>query len=148
MGPKQATWKNSNDKPEPLVPRHYVVMEVKENLTKDDRVKNLKRFNHPSYKKVPNVVMGEPDGDFKKVVHARILKEKKEKAAQEWKSKKQEKERKKQLEERQKQLAQMRKKAEEQRKKAEAEKKKKAEEKKKKEEEEKKKKEAEEAKKK
>lgn len=164
--PKSTGWKHSNDKPEfnygltamddlsvtrvlksvaPLVPRNYVVMEVKENLTKADRLANLKRFNNPAYKKVAKIVMGEPNDEYKKVVHARILKEKKVKAETEWKAKKAEKERKKALAAKQKQLADMRKKAEEQRKKAEAEKKAKAAEaaKKKKEEEEKKKKEAE-----
>merc|ERR1711871_198329 len=126
--PKTTSWKNSNDKPEfnygltamddlsvrrvlqavaPLVPRNYVVMEVKENLTKADREATLKRFCHPSYKKVANVVMGEPNAEYKEVVHSRILQEKKEKAEAEWKAKKQEKERKKQLEARQKQLAEM-----------------------------------------
>merc|ERR1711904_371131 len=117
-------------------------MEVKENLTKADRLANLKRFNNPAYKKVAKIVMGEPNDEYKKVVHARILKEKKEKAETEWKAKKAEKERKKALAAKQKQLADMRKKAEEQRKKAEAEKKKEEEEKKKKEAEAKKKAEA------
>merc|ERR1712159_831347 len=91
----------------PLVPRNYVVMEVKENLTKADRETNLKRFSHPSYKKVANIVMGEPNAEYKKVVHSVILKEKTEKAKAEWKAKVQEKERKKQLAARQKQLADM-----------------------------------------
>jgi len=146
--PKATGLKNSNDRPEfnygltamddlsvrrvlqavaPLVPRNYVVMEVKENLTTDDRKTALKRFNNPVYKKVARVVMGEPDQEFKDVVHSRILKEKKEKAEADAKAKKAEKERKKQLATRQKQLAEMRKKADEQRKKAEAEKKAKAE---------------------
>merc|ERR1712072_751957 len=97
-----------------------------ENLTQTDREANLKRFSNPAYKKIATVVMGEPNAAYKKVVHSRILKEKKEKAETEWKAKKQEKERKKQLEARQKQLADMRKKAEVQRKKAEEEKKAKA----------------------
>merc|ERR1712146_95184 len=103
----------------PFLPRNYVVMEVKENLTKADRLANLKRFSHPLYKKVARVVMGEPNDDYKKVVQSQILKEKKDKAEAEWKAKKAEKERKKQL-------ADMRKKAEEKRKAAEAEKKAKA----------------------
>jgi len=137
--PKATSWKNSQDKPEfnygltamddlscrrvlqavaPLVPRNYVVMEVKENLTEEDRIATLKRFANPMYKKVAAVVMGEPDDAYKKVVQSRILKEKKEKAITEWKAKKQEKDRKKQLALRQKQLADMRQKAEEQKKKA------------------------------
>merc|ERR1719253_1221931 len=145
--PKATSWKNSQDKPEfnygltamddlscrrvlkvvaPFVPRNYVVMEVKENLTEQDRVATLKRFSNPMYKKVASVVMGEPDAAFKKVVHAKLLKEKKEKAVTEWKARKIEKEKKKQLAIRSKQLADMRKKAEAQKKIADAEKKKKA----------------------
>jgi len=151
--PKSTGHKNSGDKPEfnygltamddlscqrvlkvvaPFVPRNYVVMEVKENLTEQDRVATLKRFSNPMYKKVASVVMGEPDAAFKKVVHAKLLKEKKEKAVTEWKARKVEKEKKKQLAIRSKQLADMRKKAEAQKKIADAEKKKKAEENKKK----------------
>merc|ERR1711972_1183366 len=76
-----------------------------------------------SYKKIANVVMGEPSADFKKAVHSKLLKEKQEKANAEWKTKQEEKLKKKRSEARQKQLAEMRKKAEEQRKKAEEEKK-------------------------
>lgn len=158
--PKSTGTKHSADKPEfnygltamddlsirrvlqavaPFVPRNYVVMEVKENLTAADRIATLKRFNHPAYKKVAHVVMGEPSATYKKVVQSRILKDKQEKAVSEWKARKAEKTRKKQLELRQKQLADMRKKAEEARKKAAEEKKKKAEEVKKKVEEAKKK---------
>merc|ERR1712129_457708 len=114
--PKSTGFKNSNDKPEfnygltamddlscrkvlqaiaPLVPRNYVVMEVKENLTADDRTAAVKRFSHPMYKKVAAIVMGEPNDEYKKVVHARILKEKKEKAKAEWETTKKERERKK-----------------------------------------------------
>merc|ERR1712232_302389 len=133
----------------PFVPRNYIVMEVKENLCKDDRASNLKRFSNPLYKKVAHVCMGEPTADYKKVVHERILKRKQDKALHEWKGRRAEKERKKAAAARTKQLAIMRQKAEEQRKKAEAERKAKLEEaaKKKKEEAEKKKKEAEEKKK-
>jgi len=144
-----ASAKNSNDRPEfnygltamddlscrrvlqavaPLVPRNYIIMEVKENLSADDRAAALKRFSKHSYKRVAHVVMGEPDDAFKKVVHSKILKEKKEKAETEWKAKKVEVEKKIQLAARHKQLADMRKKAEKAKKKAEAEKKKKIEE--------------------
>jgi hypothetical protein len=101
-------------------------MEVKENLLEADRKVNLKKFALPSYKKVARVVMGEPNDDYKKRVHAKILKEKQAKAEQEWKTRKAEKERKKQVALRQKQLNDMRKAAEEKKKKAEEEKKAKA----------------------
>merc|ERR1712113_768749 len=83
--PKSFGTKSSGDKPEfnfglvamddmsirrvlnvvaPIVPRNYVVMEVKENLTAADRKNNVQRFSHPAYKKVARVVMGEPNDDF------------------------------------------------------------------------------------
>merc|ERR1712196_435878 len=100
----------------PMVPRNYVVMEVKENLLASDRKNNLKRFSNPAYKKVARVIMGEPKDDFKKAIHSRILKEKQAKAEGEWKQRKAEKERKKAVAARQKQLEQMKKVAEEKKK--------------------------------
>jgi len=89
---------------------------VKENLTKADRKANLRRFSNPAYKKTAYVVMGEPSDAYKKIIHGRILKDKKEKADNEWKTKKD-------REARLKQLADMRKRTEEKKKKAEEEKK-------------------------
>merc|ERR1712113_86021 len=40
----------------PLYPRHYVLMEVKQNLTASDRKQNLKRFNFTQFKRVAAVV--------------------------------------------------------------------------------------------
>merc|ERR1711879_208884 len=40
----------------PLVPRHYVVMEVKGNLTPAGRKENLDRFSFPHFKKVATIV--------------------------------------------------------------------------------------------
>merc|ERR1712048_1033819 len=158
--PKAGGWKASNDKPEfnfglpgmddfsirrvlstvaPVVPRNYVVMEVKSNLVAADRIETLKRFNGPHFKKVAHVVMGEPAQEYKEKQLEKLLQEKQEKADLEWKAKKAEEERKKQVEARQKQLVEMRKKAEEQRKKAAEDAKKKADEMKKKAEEAKKK---------
>jgi len=145
--PKTTGWKNSNDKPEfnfglpsmddlsvrrlinniaPVVPRNYLVMEVKENLVAEDRKETLKRFSAPHFKKVAHVVMGEPDEEYKKAQMDNLLKEKQEKANMAWRARKLEKERKKQLELRQKQLQEMRKKAAEEAAKRTAEAKKKA----------------------
>eukprot|EP00434_Breviolum_minutum_P044199 symbB.v1.2.039448.t1/scaffold6570.1/size16995/3 len=107
------TWKNCNDKPDPQFripllddfsarrviqavaptqPRHYVVMEVKSNLVKEERSQLLKRFTENYFKTVAQVVMGEPPADFKEKVHKSLLAEKQEKVTQEWKRRKMEKE--------------------------------------------------------
>eukprot|EP00932_Pfiesteria_piscicida_P020868 SRR837773.7669.p1 GENE.SRR837773.7669~~SRR837773.7669.p1 ORF type:complete len:516 (+),score=109.15 SRR837773.7669:139-1548(+) len=137
--PKASGWKNSNDKPEfnfglpsmddysvqrvlkavaPVIPRNYIVMEVKGNLIESERAEVLQRFSSPHFKKVAHVVMGEPDAEFKKMQLDKLLKEKQEKADVSWKSKKAEDKRKQEMEKRQKQLAEMKKKADEARKKA------------------------------
>jgi len=116
----------------PVVPRNYVIMEVKSNLVASERKEVLKRFSAPHFKKVAQVVMGEPTENYKKTQIEKLLHEKQEKADLEWRAKKAEEERKRQVEVRQKQLQEMRKKADEQRKKAAEEAKKKAEEAKKK----------------
>jgi len=160
--PKGGGWKTSNDKPEfnfglpgmddfsirrvlynvaPVVPRNYVVMEVKSNLVAAERKEMLSRFSAPFFKKVAQVVIGEPNDAYKAVQQDRLLKEKQEKADTEWKAKKAEEERKKQVEMRQKQLQEMRQKADEARKKAAEESKRKREEAEKKKAEEKRKKE-------
>merc|ERR1711948_59668 len=88
----------------PLVPRHYVVMEVKQNLVASDRAENLKRFNMPHFKKIAKVMMGEPKSDYKARVHVDVLKDKQQKSDAEWRKKKAEKERKKAAIKRQKEL--------------------------------------------
>merc|ERR1719469_1275856 len=60
----------------PVVPRNYVVMEVKQNLVQADRQENLKRFSAPHFKKIAHVVMGEPSAEYKKIVHKKLLEEK------------------------------------------------------------------------
>ncbi|CAK9019099.1 Hypothetical protein SCF082_LOCUS14378 [Durusdinium trenchii] len=110
---EQSTWKHCNDKPDPQFrvpllddfsarrviqavastqPRHYIVMEVKSNLVKEERSQLLKRFSENYFKTVAEVVMGEPPADFKEKVHKALLTEKQEKATQDWKRRKMEKE--------------------------------------------------------
>merc|ERR1711974_263847 len=146
--PKSMGLKNSNDKPEfnfglpgmddmsvrrvlnavtPVVPRNYVVMEVKGNLIEADRKAVLKRFSAPHFKKSAHVVMGEPSDGFKELSLGKLLHEKQEKADVAWKAKKAEEKRKKDIERRQKELADMRRRADEAKKKAAEEIKKKAE---------------------
>merc|ERR1711920_505568 len=80
----------------PLGARHYVIMEVKENLTASDRKLNLKRFNLPHFKKIAAVIMGEPNAEYKEKVHAKLLQDKQRKVDAEHKQKLLAKERKKQ----------------------------------------------------
>merc|ERR1711979_28937 len=112
-----------------VVPRNYVIMEVKSNLVEAERKEILQRFSAPHFRKVAHVVMGEPSAEYKKLEQEKMLKEKQDKSDKAWHAKKAEKDRKKQIAERQKQLAEAKKKFEEdKKKKAEEEKKKKAEE--------------------
>merc|ERR1712194_440691 len=126
----------------PLVPRNYVLMEVKQNLLASDRKENLKVFKKAHFRQVAQVMMGEPATDFKAKVHAKLLELKQLKANNEWKNKKAEHERKRAIAKRQRELKEKQAKAAE-----EAKKRKEAFEAKKKEAEDKKKEEAEDKKK-
>eukprot|EP00444_Apocalathium_aciculiferum_P037633 CAMPEP_0183486654 /NCGR_PEP_ID=MMETSP0370-20130417/180044_1 /TAXON_ID=268820 /ORGANISM="Peridinium aciculiferum, Strain PAER-2" /LENGTH=868 /DNA_ID=CAMNT_0025679973 /DNA_START=77 /DNA_END=2680 /DNA_ORIENTATION=+ len=135
-------WKSSNDKPEfkfgapgmddgsiqkiinsvaGIMPRNYVVMEVKSNLVGADRQETLKRFSLPHFKKVAAVIMGTPPAEFKKVQQERILKDKQVKAETAWKMAKMEKKRAKDKVKQQKAFEERRKKMEEEAKKKAAE---------------------------
>merc|ERR1712039_296469 len=102
----------------PLVPRNYVVMEVKQNLVAADRTANLQRFNLPHFKRVAQVVMGEPKKDFKEKVHAKLVQQKQLQEDEAWKvrkieheKKKAEKARKKLVEQKRKEMVEAHKKA-------------------------------------
>mmetsp|Transcript_109157 Transcript_109157/g.204746 ORF Transcript_109157/g.204746 Transcript_109157/m.204746 type:complete len:858 (-) Transcript_109157:335-2908(-) len=126
----------------PLVPRNYLVMEVKSNLLPDERKAILSRFNYPQYKKIAHVVMGEPDDKFKEKTWEKLLSDKQKSSDIKFKAQKAEEKRKKVMEKRKKELDKAKAKAEKIKKKALEEKKKAEEEKKAKEEAEKKAKEA------
>merc|ERR1712194_701088 len=98
----------------PLVPRNYVIMEVKGNLCPKDRSEVLSRFSASHYKPIAHVAMGEPPADWKEVVHANLLEAKQKKLDEEFKKKQVEQARKKEEEEKKK-------KAEEEEKKKKAE---------------------------
>eukprot|EP00445_Apocalathium_hangoei_P003268 CAMPEP_0203849332 /NCGR_PEP_ID=MMETSP0359-20131031/6129_1 /ASSEMBLY_ACC=CAM_ASM_000338 /TAXON_ID=268821 /ORGANISM="Scrippsiella Hangoei, Strain SHTV-5" /LENGTH=820 /DNA_ID=CAMNT_0050765079 /DNA_START=89 /DNA_END=2551 /DNA_ORIENTATION=+ len=135
-------WKSSNDKPEfkfgapgmddgsiqkiincvaGIMPRNYVVMEVKSNLVGADRQETLKRFSLPHFKKVAAVIMGTPPAEFKKVQQERILKDKQVKAETAWKMANMEKKRAKDKVKQQKAFEERKKKMEEEAKKKAAE---------------------------
>merc|ERR1712157_322193 len=71
-------------------------MEVLDNLVADRRAFNLKRFKSAHFKQIAHVVMGEPDKEFKQVVHAELLKRKQASTDSEWRRKKADQERRKQ----------------------------------------------------
>lgn len=106
----------------PLVPRNYLVMEVKENLLKTARMDALRRFRSTNYKRIAKVVVGSPDAKWQEKRFSKLLKVKQAKLDAEWKVKKVERDKKKQVVQRQKYLAEVRKAAEEKKKKAAEEK--------------------------
>lgn len=141
---KPNKWKNSNDKPgynfgiplmddgsirralysmAAVVPRHYVIMEVRSNLIAEDRQASLEGFTSSKFKRIAQVVMGEPTKDFKTMVQTKILEEKQAKAEAEWKQRKLDREKKKAFEKRKQEAAEKHKMALEARKKAEEERK-------------------------
>lgn len=96
--------------------RSYVVMEVKGNLLKEDRALALKKFDSNQFNIVAQVLVAEPDKDFKEKVHALILKQKQEASDKEFQAKKAEEAKKKLIEKRQKELEKAKKKIEKERK--------------------------------
>jgi len=82
----------------PVVPRNYLIMEVKSNFVAAEREEVLKKFNYPCYKRTAKVIMGEPSKEYKAMVQSKILKDKQAKSDIAWKATKVEKARKKALE--------------------------------------------------
>lgn len=124
----------------PLQQRNYVVMEVKGNLTKEERMETVGRFTPPHFKRVAAVLVGEPTKDFKQRAQELVLHAKQQASDAEFRTKKAEEQQKRAIEKRQKELEKTKLKIQKQHQKEEAARKKKIEiEKKKKEIEEKKK---------
>jgi len=143
--PKTHTYKSSNDQPEvnfgiphlddgsvkqllntvaTVQQRNFVVMEIKDNLLKQERMENLKGFAIPHFKRVARVMVGEPEKGYKELLLKAKLQEKQEKSDADFESKKQERARKKLIELRQKQVERARKKTERIKKRMEEQKKK------------------------
>jgi len=114
--PKGGGWKTSNDKPEfnfglagmddfsiqrvlgtvaPAVPRHYIIMEVKSNLLKEERKELLQRWT--DFRRVSKVMVGEPPAQFKQWTQTLILKKRQETADADFETKQVEYKRKKEL---------------------------------------------------
>eukprot|EP00929_Paragymnodinium_shiwhaense_P118696 TRINITY_DN90614_c0_g1_i1.p1 TRINITY_DN90614_c0_g1~~TRINITY_DN90614_c0_g1_i1.p1 ORF type:complete len:956 (+),score=362.14 TRINITY_DN90614_c0_g1_i1:57-2870(+) len=102
----------------PLVPRNYVVVEMKSNLDSADRAVNLTRFSKAKYSRTAKVVMGTPSDEFKEAQQALMLKAKQDKATAAWKQRVVDKKKKKEAAARVRQLEAIRKAADEKRKKA------------------------------
>eukprot|EP00927_Polykrikos_kofoidii_P065901 TRINITY_DN615_c0_g5_i1.p1 TRINITY_DN615_c0_g5~~TRINITY_DN615_c0_g5_i1.p1 ORF type:complete len:1042 (-),score=181.47 TRINITY_DN615_c0_g5_i1:74-3022(-) len=140
--PRPRAYPGSNDKPDthfgipqideesfrrvltalaPMQNRNMVVMEVKASLMKDERRELLKRFSISKYRKVANILMGEPAKDFKEAVKKRALKEKQRQSDADWKARKLVEKQKRVLERRTKELERERRKHEKQAKKSAAE---------------------------
>jgi hypothetical protein len=71
----------------PLVPRNYVIMEVRSNLLKNERKELLRRFGGPRFRRVAQVFMGEPPEKHKVRVRGQLLKEKQARLDREFQSK-------------------------------------------------------------
>jgi len=93
----------------PCIPRHYLIMEVKNNLLASGRKEILKKFNYPCFKKVARVIMGKPNDKFKGMVQNKILKAKQDKADAAFKAKKEADAKKKMIEKRKQELEQKKK---------------------------------------
>ncbi|CAL1162123.1 unnamed protein product [Cladocopium goreaui] len=85
-----------------VLPRNFIIPEVKANLTAEERSSILARFPGHCYKKVAKVMLGEPPQDYKTFIQQALLKEKKEAAEAELARKKEEAARKKAQEEQRK----------------------------------------------
>jgi len=102
------SWKNSSDRPDvtfgisvldelgvrkvrgviaALIPRNYVVLEVKSNCIKTEREEILSRFPAAQYRRVAHVAIGAPPSGWVQKLHDEILQEKQQKLTAEWKLK-------------------------------------------------------------
>lgn len=86
----------------PLQQRNYVVMEVRGNLLKDERVEQLSRWN--GFKRVGVVLLGEPTAAFKKYCQEVTLRVKQEVSDQDFRAKQAQEKQQFLLQKRQKQL--------------------------------------------
>lgn len=117
--------RSSNDKPEPnfglqlmddwsvlkvirslapLLPRNYVIMEVRGNLLEPERKAILDNFPSQQFNRVVHVAVGEPPASFQAYVHGMILKDKQAKAEEQARQRKQEQARRKAELEKRKQM--------------------------------------------
>eukprot|EP00929_Paragymnodinium_shiwhaense_P105015 TRINITY_DN6990_c0_g1_i4.p1 TRINITY_DN6990_c0_g1~~TRINITY_DN6990_c0_g1_i4.p1 ORF type:complete len:868 (+),score=275.04 TRINITY_DN6990_c0_g1_i4:102-2705(+) len=124
--PRQASARNSNDKPDsnfgipglddlsarrvvqaiaPLVPRNYIVMEVRGNLLRGERERVMSKFNSSQFRKVAKVAVGTPTPEYQARTHQDLMKSKQVKVDVEWRAKKADLDRKKAMAKRQREIA-------------------------------------------
>merc|ERR1712232_817910 len=101
----------------PLQKRHYIIMELKSNLIKEERVVNLKSFP-ADFKKIAYAVVGDPTGDFKKFTQEKITEMKQAESDAQHRFKMAEERKKKEIAKRQKEIEKIRKKQEREKQKA------------------------------
>jgi len=111
-----------------IVPRNYVVMEVKGNLVKTERMELAKFFTASHFKRVARIAVGKPADEYLAARHTQLLAEKQSHLDKLYEQEKLQRERNKQIAARQKQLEAAKKKAAEAKQKALAEARKKVEE--------------------
>jgi len=104
-----------------LQPRNFVIMEVKANLMKEERLANLAQFKTSAFKTVAEVVVGEPAATFKRRVQSRIAEAKQEASDKVFKAKQADEKRQWAAKKKQKEAEKLRKKNEKERKKKLAE---------------------------
>jgi len=102
----------------PLVPRNYIIMEVRANLIEEERREIVQLFSGASYRRTARVIMGEPDDEYKAFRLDRILEQKQAKSEIAWKAKQDAKKRQRAIQRSQQQATALRKKKEEARNKA------------------------------
>eukprot|EP00928_Gymnodinium_smaydae_P012777 TRINITY_DN1465_c0_g1_i1.p1 TRINITY_DN1465_c0_g1~~TRINITY_DN1465_c0_g1_i1.p1 ORF type:complete len:1023 (-),score=217.72 TRINITY_DN1465_c0_g1_i1:114-3182(-) len=92
----------------PLVPRNYLIMEVKGNLIDEERKAMLKRFDAPHFRKIAQVALGEPSDEYKARIHGELLKQKQSRVDADWKVKKAEQDRRRIIKAKKKEIAEQR----------------------------------------
>merc|ERR1712194_3622 len=70
-----------------MQPRNFVIMEVRGNLLKEERLAALAKFKSPVFKTVAEIIVNDPPSSFKKIVQGKTLKKKQEEVDREHRAK-------------------------------------------------------------
>jgi len=81
----------------PIQERHYIVMEVRGNLLREEREALLARFSAATFRRVAHIVVGEPTPEYKQKVQTIVLQQKQEQSDKLFALQQLEKKRKKEL---------------------------------------------------
>lgn len=107
---KKRDWRGVLKSVSQLTKRNYIIAELKENLSSQDRAEVLERFGASHFSVAAHVVVGEPAADHKEWVHAQIRAAYEKKQAEEREKAKKAEERRKIGEERKQRIAEQKKK--------------------------------------